>query len=459
MNNLPPIYRLKTGYIEFTPNLKLDFIWGLVYCENGIYIIELHFYETFDLKAFHEENQDIFYTENRRLECHTDERYKFTALKIQMRNFSFDDFKGEFYCNDCIIIEKDLYTEPNSENAVVENLLKYIKLEGLRIQYSDHTCIKASRSNGEVIPEIITTKYWDHSVVIFQIDYQSYKFIIRNDQDGEALLEFQKPEYQFLSLPYNMWEEIKNDFIEFLSFFNGAPVYIRAEYYGQYFSVGKLDSQIKRFYSGQTYKPVRWNNYIPINNPWYRGNNLIKWAFLTCFKKYRELNKTIDLSTIIYYLNNAEQAHSMGERIFIQTILLERFSDKYAETFSCQTTTIIEKERFDIIQEDLIAVIEKNKNELGYYFGLIKSRLLNINKTKRKQTDFKFRKLIIDANIEITDDIESLLIARNKIVHLGDIGEGEEALQNYLLMDRLIRKIIVNFIGYKGPTIEFPKNK
>ena len=454
MINLPPIYRLKSGYIEFTPNLKLDFIWGLVYCGNGIYIIELHFYEAFDFKAFHEENQDIFYTEICRLECHTDEKYKFTALKIQMRNLSFDDFKGEFYCNDCIIIEKDLHTEPNSENVVVENLLKYVKLEGLRIQYSDHTYIKASRSKGEVIPEIITNKYWDYSVVIFQIDYQSYKFIIRNDQDGEALLEFQKPEYQFLSLPFNMWEEIKNDFIEFLSFFNGAPVYIRAEYYGQYFSVGKLDSQIKRLYSGQTYKPIRWNKYIPINNPWYRGDNLIKWAFITCFKKYRELNRTMDLSTIIFYLNNAEQAPSMGERIFIQTILLERFSDKYAETFANQTTTIIEKKKFDSIQEELNKVLEKNKDVLGVYFGLIRSRLLNINQTKRKQTDFKFRKLIKDANIVITEEIDRLLITRHKIIHLGDIGDNEEALQNYIGMDRLLRKIIINFIGYKGPTVE-----
>jgi hypothetical protein len=257
-----------------------------------------------------------------------------------------------------------------------------------------------------------------------------------------------------LSLPYGVWEELKPDFISFLSFFNGAPVNIRSEYYGRYFVVGKLDAQIIRHYSRQEYKPNRWNNFIPINNPWYRGDNLLGFAFIHFFKKYRELNRLLDLNMLVYYLNNAEQTHSMGERIFIQTILLERFSDKYAETFPNQTTTIIEKERFDIIQEDLIAVIEKNKNELGDYFGLIKSRLLNINQTKRKQTDFKFRKLIIDANIEITEEIDRLLITRHKIIHLGDIGDNEEALQNYIGMNRLIRRIIVNFIGYKGPTVE-----
>jgi hypothetical protein len=54
--------------------------------------------------------------------------------------------------------------------------------------------------------------------------------------------------------------------------------------------------------------------------------------------------------------------------------------------------------------------------------------------------------------------VEDLLISRHKIVHLGEIGKSKEARKNYFLMDKLLRKIIVNLIGYKGTTIDTGKH-
>ena len=103
-------------------------------------------------------------------------------------------------------------------------------------------------------------------------------------------------------------------------------------------------------------------------------------------------------------------------------------------------------------------VLERNKKALGGNFNLLNSKLSNLNNTKRKQTDFKFRQLIQAANIELTKEVEDLLISRHKIVHSGDIGKSNEARKNYFLMDKLLRKIIVNLIGYEGPTIDSGKH-
>jgi len=459
MEDLLPVYRLKSGHIEFSKDLKLDFLVGFVYNDNGNYLIELHFDEFKDLREFYDQNQNAFYADDYKLICSTDEGYKFTAPKILMKNFPFHKSMGNFYCFDHIMIEKEIHEEPNEITPKIENPLKYLKLEGLRMHYNSHTIIKASRTGREVQSEEIGgDKLWDHTVVTFQIDFISYKFIIRDDEDGEAIIEFEKPEFQYQSLPYSQWVKMRLDFIEFLSFLNGAPVHIRAEYYGQYYSVGKLDAQIKRLYTFQYQKPKRWNNYIPINNGWYRGDDIVSRAFLFCFEKFREQNRKLDLNTIIFYLNNAEQASSMGERIFIQTILLERFSDKYAETFEEQSTTIIASSEFQRIEEELFNVLNKHKVVLGKQFNLIKSKIMNLNNTSRKQTDFKFRQLIDAANIEITEEIENLLISRHRIIHSGDIGLSSMAGKNYHLMDRLIRKIIVNLIGYEGATIDSGKH-
>jgi hypothetical protein len=457
MENLAPIYRLKSGYIEFSKELKLDFLVGFVYNDNGNYLIELHFDELKDLEGFYNQNQDAFYEDEYKLVCNTDEGHKFTAPKILMKSFPFHKSMGNFYCFDYLMIEKDIYEKLNEDTN--KNPLKYLKLEGLRMLYSSHTFIEASRTSRLVQnKEIGGNKLWDHSVIIFQIDLISYKFIIRDDKDGEAIIEFEKPEAQYQALSYNLWEKIKLDFIEFLSFLNGAPVIIRAEYYGQYYTVGELDAQIKRLYSAQYHKPKRWNNYIPINNSWYRSDNIVNKAFFLCFEKFQELNKKLDLNTIIFYLNNAEQASSIGERIFIQTILLERFSDKYAETFDEPNTTIINSSKFQKIKEELCAVLNNHKVTLGTQFNLFRSIIMNLNNTKRKQTVFKFKQLIEGANIEITEEIEILLNSRNRIIHSGDIGSFNEALKNYHLMDRLIRKIIVNLIGYDGVTIDTGKH-
>lgn len=453
MESLIPIYRLKSGHISLNGILKIEFIFGLIFSDDGNLYIELHFDETLDLELFYLNNEQTFQRGEHELICSTEDGYKLTATRVSMKSFPFHMSKCDLYCFGHIQIEKKVYEVDNSSNQI-----RYVKLEGLRMKHTDLTFIDTIRTYGTVPKEKPDgTQKRDHSTIILNLDSESYLLIIRDHEDGESIVEFQNQKDGYTPFSYELWESIRLDFLHFLSFLNGAEIYIRAEYFGQYHSIGKLDAQIKKIHSIKKNSPIRWNDFIPINNNSYTHDRLVSYAFLTCFENYRKLNTGFDLNTLIFYLNNSEQSTSMGERVFIQTILLEKFSDKYAEMFDNDVTTVIDPILFDPILGELKNVIGKHRKTFGDSINLINSRLTNLNRTKRKQTDFKFRELIKAANIELTDKIEKLLISRHQFVHRGDIGESEEAKTNYLLMDSLFRKILANMIGYDNVSINIER--
>lgn len=454
MENLSPIIRLKSGHIEFKENLKLDFLVGFVYDKDGAYFLELHFDEFIDLHSFYQENRNAFYERDYKLMCTTDDGAKFTAPSIAMKNLPFRKSMGNFYCFDYYQIEKELSDWGDGE-LNEQNTMHYVKLEGLRMHHNSHTFITADGGGKKKSNSVGENSLWDHTSVEFQVDYMCYDIIFRDTDDGEVVIEFQG---ESNNMSFDLWNEIKLDFLEFLSFLNGAPVHVRAEYAGQYYTGNKLDSQFKRFFSFTKRTPKSWNKFIPINDGWYKGDRPLNKAFIQNFMKYMEVNKILDLNTIIFYLNNAEQASSIGERLFIQTILLERFSDKYAETLPDEPLKIVDEKVFEPILSELNKVLEKNKRTLDDSYNLIRSRINNINNAKRQQTDVKFRNLIKGAGIEITDEIDELLLDRHIIIHKGELGNKKRGLRNFHLMDKLIRKIILGLIGYNGVTIETNKH-
>ncbi len=107
MNNLPPVYRLKNGCIKFNQNLKLDFVWGLVFNDKGVYFIEIHFSELVDLDKFYNENKSYFLSENTGLHSITVEGYQFLADIVILRNLSPSEYTADFECYSYITIDKN----------------------------------------------------------------------------------------------------------------------------------------------------------------------------------------------------------------------------------------------------------------------------------------------------------------------------------------------------------------
>jgi hypothetical protein len=86
---------------------------------------------------------------------------------------------------------------------------------------------------------------------------------------------------------------------------------------------------------------------------------------------------------------------------------------------------------------------EKAYNDLG-------SRLCGIN-YRRIDTNEKFFKLFEHAGIPRPEKIEKLVWQRHKAIHEGKIGKRiDDKRSFYFHLDHLLRKIIMNRIGYTG---------
>lgn len=454
MENLAPVYRLKKGKLTYEDRLEIPFYFGLVYQNEGLFYFELFFEETLPLEQIYNENKDIFHEQYFQLESRTEDNHILKSTKICYKSLPFSKSKGDFHCFGSVYIEQQSnHLEKLRKKEIENDSLFFLHLEGVNMEFNLRTQIKKWRDNEEVgFLDDRGDFALDHTICVIKIGCNQYKTIWKKNNQDELFVQFKSDKNQYLPLKFEDYRKLKRDFIEFLSFFNGAQVQIRAEYTGQYSIYPIFDSHKKYIYSFKKEKTKRYNSFIPLNSPWFRTQNILSRAFLYNFENYIKVNEKLDLNTIIFYLNNAEQANSMGERIFIQTILLERFSKAYVKLLESVPKTLIDVEKFDSIKQDFIDVLDKNKEILGNDLGKFKGRLLNLNQLK--STENKFEVLIKGAGIPITEQIEKLLIDRNEIIHEGEIGEYPEAENTYHLLDQLIRKMIVNFIKYNGPTIE-----
>jgi len=181
--------------------------------------------------------------------------------------------------------------------------------------------------------------------------------------------------------------------------------------------------------------------------------NLLTEFFSKHFTKYRELNKTLDLNGVVFYLSNSQKAVSLDEKIFIQTITLEKLSESYVNSLGESKFQFLSDEDNKKLKGDIIKVLEENKTlfKKGGDYNTVKSKVLDFNIQSSTSTNAKMNKLIGDMNIEFTPIIEHIIgTGRNNAIHRGSIGSFEEAKKHSIELDKLIRRIIINLIDYKG---------
>ena len=269
------------------------------------------------------------------------------------------------------------------------------------------------------------------------------------DSDDDIIVEFTKNNSNRLS--YELFLELKNDYISSLSFINGAEVRIRKECYGSYYTIGKIDAEKVVTYSFKKISNRRYNDYVPINDPFLQGENILSNFLMFNFDKFIVWNNKIDLKSIIFYLNNSEQAKSLEEKVFIQIIAFERLTTMYVEYLGEKEEFLPNNEDFKPIKDELVRVIMSNKEKFGNAYNTVKSKIGNLNQIKRHSTTDKMYRIINEFNIPIDSKIEKLIdVVRHKTIHNGDIGEGKEAIVTFYLLDELIREIILRMVEYKG---------
>jgi len=170
------------------------------------------------------------------------------------------------------------------------------------------------------------------------------------------------------------------------------------------------------------------------------------------FDNYQEWNRKIDLNSIIFYLSNSEQTISIEEKIFVQMIAFERLTTMYVENLGVAEEFLPSKRDFEEIKNELILIIKKYEDKFGNAYNTVRGKISNLNQIKRLSTTDKMYRLINDVNIPISEEIKNLIdVVRHKTIHRGDIGEGNEGIINFHLLDELIREIILRLVKYDGP--------
>jgi hypothetical protein len=425
-------YRIKKGNLTSNEtNIPIDF--GLIFNEDGIFILELYASEKFDLHHFMK-NEHIFnINQNYQLDCATEKNSLLLIDDLYVTTITPHMSKVELVCYGKMKHTKikDFLQDQMNE----KHNLYYLILEGLKMDFYNVT-EQIKYRNGKEILDFTDFKS-DHTVSLLRFENHPYNQIFYEDiKTGCTIVEFSDDSNA--TLFYEKFLEIRSDYIYALSLLNGAEVRIRKECTGSYFTVGKPDSEIVITYSFNKIKQQKLNKYIPLNNPSYRNENTLNQLFTFCFDNYVEWNKKIDLNTIVFYLNNSEQVKSINERVFIQMIALERLSTLYVRYLGETEEFLPSAENFKPIKNELFQVIEKYKKKFGNSYDIVKSKVGNLNQIKRLGTKEKMFKLVQDVNIPVTEPIENLInLVRDNTIHEGDIGKDKEALINYHLLDEL----------------------
>lgn len=451
MKNLIPVYRLRNGNLDYK-EFNIPFAFGIVYFDEGQYLFELFLENDYPLEHVLKENKNTFLKKSAFLTAFLDSGEILKASKILPLRLQPSIDKVILECLDRVTIENSIddKDESNLKESLKQKNLFFIKLEGLKMSFSNHTEVQAYRNHKEISWHLLQNYHWDHSVCVIKIGGVEYKTIWRKDIDEEIIIEFLSQEYQYQSMPYVVFTEVKNDFISILSLLNGAEVRVREEYTGDYFSQPKLDSQIKHLYSFRKEKSKSFNTFIPLDDEWFKGYNIINRVFMWDFNRYRYWNSKLDFNSIIFILGNTQQIPSIDERVFIQIILLERLTDSYALINPISNPKLIDEEIFSIIKNELNQVLEKYETQLtASHFSTIKARLFGLNDGKRQRTDVKIVSMLEEVGIHITNEIRKVINEdRHIIIHKGDIG----SRKTFEILDSLLRQVIINLIKYNGPT-------
>lgn len=447
------IYRIKKGELK-TQGQIIPFDFGLIFEADGVFFFDFYVIESFDLNEFminREKNSLYNYFT---LSALTVENNKVEATNLSIRHVIPGQFYMKMQCHG-FLKHTEVRVERNENKEDKRETLYYLEIEGLKMEFSDLTeTIRARR--GEKIKDF---NGWerDHTSALLIYDSPT-KFGCNNFQftffkiNSSDNIYVELPNYHKKGpnvLHYDIYREFKRDLTFLLSLLNGAEVQIRKEFIGGFYNIGKVNSQTVITYSFKTIKNESYNQYIPLNNHFHLGENVIARTFLSCFNKYVEENKKLDLNSIIFYLNVAEQAISIEGKFFILIIAFERLAQKFIKTLNFVDSLILSEDDYMPIKNELLATLEKYRPTYKKAIDDLKGKIGELHKIKSTSTKYKFHKLLEYANISMSPEIEKIIDeVRHKTIHHGEIGSGQQGVKNFIVLDELLRDIILNIIGY-----------
>ena len=216
------IYQLKKGYIK-NNDIYIPFSTGIVEDVNGVIHLKLFINSNVDLNSLLEK---VHFWGNNNL---YGEGLDINDVRVEFFQMYFKKIIGskreaEFICSDKI---KVYYQQTDIKKDNPELLIHRIILEGLIMQFDKLTDQRIYKDGKEHCNLSFKS---DYSTATIMIKYEHYKQRFeRIDNSNDILIVF-NDSIDYNKLSYEKYMSIKNDYITFLSFINGAPVRIRCEY-------------------------------------------------------------------------------------------------------------------------------------------------------------------------------------------------------------------------------------
>lgn len=437
-------YTITSGTISVKEKC-CDIPFALVFEEEGVYFVETFLKE----KDFFSEEISKYYFS---LIGKTKKGYKIEITGLAFRKYEYENQRIELECQHCIKLTDYRKEPPESElDRIYGQRLWFIELEGLNMTFSD---------SSEVIKYVANEKQeiikFDHTSCSLHLDLDSgnpgnhiHMVFYKNPANGNILIDFTKQKgYSYLNFEY--YNQIKNDLIHVLSFINGASVSIKRELTGKTYRSNASNAQIVYIYSYRNTTNRSSCNFVPINEHRNYSHGIFRDIFLICFKKYLSLNTELDLNSLVISLNNSFHANSLEDRFFILITAFEKIANLSHRKNNKQESTIIDSEYFkDHLKKALIVVLKQYINDTNTKeFLTLNSRLGGLNNSK-----YETARVLIDflaySKIPLNEKVSYIVVLRNRAVHEGFIGAtDEEKLENYFILDNILRDCLLNIIGY-----------
>ena len=299
------LYRIKKGQIE---------------TQDLIIFFELYVVESFDLNIFIEGEVDKFLNKYFSITGETEKKNKIEATDLIIRSIRSDQTLIKMQCYGHLKHTDLKHTTTfYKENKIKDDTqtLYYIEVEGLNMLHTDLTEVTRNR-NGNEIQDFNNYKR-DHTSVVMLYNppgFPGNKNILltfyNSEENENTIIELpnkQSPGYY--SLPYAEYLVFKRDFIYLLSLLNGAEIQVRKEFIGGYYNIGTINSETIVLYSDKKLVNESYNKYVPLNNGFHVGDYTLGHILMNGLNKYITENKSLDLNSIIFYMNGAQRSNSI----------------------------------------------------------------------------------------------------------------------------------------------------
>lgn len=461
------LYRIKEGEIR-SEGKSLGFSFGIAYEKDGVIFFDLYVKESYeqitDFEFWHYKEGGLS------LRAETVDLNLIQATEL---NAVLVRSKNKLVTLRCTgrISHRDMDSVPIDDEPLKPHpYLFYLELEGMDISFCDETKTITERQG--VVRDDDNNRTFDHTNVRlnFQTDPEtprrpSLLVFNKHPVNNTVVVSFPGSRVSVtdtyeqrgsgyydkeIRVSYEDYQGFKADFIHCLALLNGAEVLVRREYIGGYVAVGAVDSQTVITYSTKTIHPGSRKPYALLRDD-HRNWGILSTTLRDCFPAYIRENQVLDLNSIIFYLNGSGQAQSIEEKFFILIIAFERLALKYVRSIEDGDSFVIPNEVYDPIKKELLEVLKRHEAELGTKLNTLSSLIGELNRVKRTSTQYKFIKLLERAQIETTPAINHIIQqARHVAVHEGEIGEGDQGYENYWVLHKLLRNIVLNIIGYKS---------